>query len=303
MNGSRYTSSVLSASQSGPTWITLISLLNAGVMYLLILTAMVIALMRWQQSKTWFRRGLIPVALAMLLALPFDFLLAWQTDISKFTSLPIPGELVETLRYVMLLSAITTSVFGLVFRAFQVPASVVLSPAGHQPFPGLLGEGFHWRSLGLGAAMGAIGAAISVPLFALLHVGYGEVFKQLQDLYHIELESPSVLWGALFPLAIGAAISEELVYRGVLQQGLCKLFKQSRAGVVVAVCVSSLVWALAHLGSADNNLLKVIQIFVLGLAFGWLSRTRSLEASIAAHLSMNVFSVVLGALLSWSLGT
>ncbi|MGE0325354.1 MAG: lysostaphin resistance A-like protein [Polyangiaceae bacterium] len=288
---------MLSASQPGPSWITLVTLLNAGVMYLLILAAMIIALMRWPQSKNWFRRGLIPVVLAVLLSLPFEMVIGWHTDVSKLTPVHIPRELVESLRYIGVLSALITAVLGLLFRAFQVPASVVLSPAGHQPFPGLLGDGFNWKSLGVGAAIGAAGAAISVPLFALLHVGYGEVFKQLQELYHIDLESPSVLWGALFPMAIGAAISEELLYRGVLQQGLCKLFRQSRAGVVAAVCISSLVWAVAHIGSADNNLLKVTQIFVLGLAFGWLSRTRSLEASIAAHLSMNFFSVVVGALL------
>lgn len=286
------------SSPPGSSWITWVTLLNAGVMYLLVLTALIVALSRWQRAKAAFRRGLIPVALAVLLSLPFELIIGWHTDVSKFTPVHIPRELIETLRYVGVFSALLSAAMGFGVRMFQVPACVVLARDGHQPFPGLLGNGFRWRSIGLAAGIGALGAAISIPLFALLHVGYGEVFKQLQELYHIDLEAPSVLWGGMFPLALGAAISEELLYRGVLQQGLCKLFKQSRAGVVAAVCISSLVWALAHIGSTDNNLLKVIQIFVLGLAFGWLSRRHSLESSIAAHLSMNLFSVVVGGLLS-----
>ncbi|MEZ4229357.1 MAG: CPBP family intramembrane glutamic endopeptidase [Polyangiaceae bacterium] len=278
-------------------WITLFTLLNAAVMYVLMLFAMVVGISRWQQLKATFRRGTLPVITAVLLGLPFDLVIGWHTDMSRLTGLHIPTDMVATLRYVGVVSALVGVVFGFAFRVFQVPAAVHLARAGHEPFPGLLQGTPRWRSLGLGALIGGIGAAVSVPLFAWLRVGYGEVFKQLQELYHLDLDEPSLLWGALFPMALGAAISEELIYRGILQQGLSKLFKQSRAGVVIAVCVSSLVWALAHIGSADNNLLKVVQIFLLGLAFGWLCRKHSLEASIVAHLSMNFFSVVVGALI------
>ncbi len=289
---------LITAAQPGFSWITLVTLLNAGLMYLLVLVAMIVAISRWQQCKAFFARGTIPVAIALLLGVPFDLVIGWHTDVSKLTPVSIPAEMVEGFRYLGAVSALIGVVVAFAFRMFQVPATAVLAPEGHRPFPGLLQGEPDWRSMGLGALIGAIGAGISVPLFALLHVGYGEVFKQLQELYQIELEDPTVLWGALFPMALGAAIAEELLYRGVLQQGLCKLFKQSRAGVIAAVCISSLVWAVAHIGSADNNLLKVTQIFLLGLAFGWLSRRYSLEASIAAHLSMNFFSVVVGTLLS-----
>ena len=64
--------------------------------------------------------------------------------------------------------------------------------------------------------------------------------------------------------------------------------------MVLATIATCLVWALFHLGNTDSPLVKITQIFLIGLALTEMARRMGLEAALAAHISLNLCSVVFG---------
>ncbi len=93
-------------------------------------------------------------------------------------------------------------------------------------------------------------------------------------------------WGtyflAILVLAIFPAIYEELIFRGVILQGL-----RSRFNDVSAVLLTSLMFAIMHL-----NLQQLVYPFILGCIMGWVVlRTGSLVSSMLVHF-INNFLVV-----------
>ena len=93
-----------------------------------------------------------------------------------------------------------------------------------------------------------------------------------------------------------AAVTEELLFRGLVQGWLTRWLGGSRRAVVLAVGVSAALWALAHWGNTDHPGLKLLQIFLVGLGLGALARRYSVEASIVAHAAFNLVAVA-----SWML--
>lgn len=99
-------------------------------------------------------------------------------------------------------------------------------------------------------------------------------------------------WGsfilAVIVLALIPAIGEELIFRGVVLNGLRKRFSD-----VKAVLLTALLFALMH-----ANLQQLVYPFLLGAVMGWVAvRTGSLISSIIIHFTNN-FLVVLSAFLS-----
>ena len=93
---------------------------------------------------------------------------------------------------------------------------------------------------------------------------------------------------AVFVLAIVPAVFEELIFRGIVFNGLCKRFKTSSA-----IILSALLFALFH-----GNLQQFIYPFILGMIMAWIvARTGSVVCSMIIHF-INNFIVVLFAYLS-----
>ena len=88
---------------------------------------------------------------------------------------------------------------------------------------------------------------------------------------------------AVIVLAVFPAITEELIFRGVVFNGL-----RSRFSDWQAIALSSLMFALMH-----GNLQQLIYPFLLGMVMSWMVlRTGSLVSSILVHFTNN-FLVVL----------
>jgi CAAX protease family protein len=82
-------------------------------------------------------------------------------------------------------------------------------------------------------------------------------------------------------VAIAAPVTEEIIFRGFLYRGLAA----SRIGVVGAIVITSVAWALAHPGQGTAGM---IDTAVVGLAWGWLRwYTGSISATIAWHVANN----------------
>ncbi|MEU0440580.1 CPBP family intramembrane glutamic endopeptidase [Streptomyces sp. NPDC006186] len=100
----------------------------------------------------------------------------------------------------------------------------------------------------------------------------------------------SVLWGAV-AVQIGAAVSEELMFRGFALQAL-----EQRWGSRVALLVTSVFFGVAHLGSPGANAWSAVAIAVeagvlLGAAFLW---RRNIWFVVGLHFAWNTTEQLLG---------
>ena len=100
--------------------------------------------------------------------------------------------------------------------------------------------------------------------------------------------APSVL--TIVCLGVAAPVAEELLFRGVILGRL-----ERSAGPVFALIASSVLFAIAHIGSGD--VIAVLTSGVAGLLFGGVYlmylKTRSVAWSIAAHVVSNLATFVL----------
>ena len=82
-------------------------------------------------------------------------------------------------------------------------------------------------------------------------------------------------------IAIGAPVSEELLFRGFLLPSLAK----SRIGFAGAAIVTTVLWMALHF---TYSIYGLIEIFMIGLLLSWaLRKTRSLWAPLAIHAINN----------------
>jgi membrane protease YdiL (CAAX protease family) len=129
--------------------------------------------------------------------------------------------------------------------------------------------------------------AIIVPAMSLEAVvmHHFEIPQELIDALNeiIKAETVPELLYVLLVAAVGAALSEELVFRGILQNSLA-----SRMKGWAAMLIASGVFGLLH------TIWRFPPAFVLGLFLGVLYwRTGSLLPSLAAHLTINSVSIVM----------
>ncbi len=97
------------------------------------------------------------------------------------------------------------------------------------------------------------------------------------------LDSDYGWWGAFLKVAVTAPIVEELIFRGIILQGLRRNYN-----AFVAVFMSALLFSLFHL-----NPWQMPATFVLGLLLGWIMvRTNNIILSILGH-SINNFLVLI----------
>ena len=107
-------------------------------------------------------------------------------------------------------------------------------------------------------------------------------------LNHANLEHPVILF--LFVLiALCAPVSEEIVYRGVIQTWAGKIAKSALFGGIVA----GLLFAIAHAGMVSNPGVKELQVLGLAALFGWARWRYRLTTSIALHFINNAMALIL----------
>lgn len=158
-------------------------------------------------------------------------------------------------------------------------------------------EGLPFRALGLWVTKnwlkdfcsGVLFGAGSIILAAIVGVIFGGLTLNLNQTH-----GSSAIWltlsTSLFIFAVGA-ISEEALFRGYLFQTL------SRANLAwLAIAITSVFFASAHLGNKDANYISTLNTALAGIWFGIAYlKTRTLWFPIGLHLAWNwVQGAVLG---------
>lgn len=145
-------------------------------------------------------------------------------------------------------------------------------------FVGLGREAFQWRSLALGAGLGAL--AIALPSVALIALGW----------LRVEPSTPGSSLGAALASAailLPASVWEELFVRGYVFATL-----RERWGPAPAIFATSVVFGGMHFLNAGASAGAVGVVMLGGVFLGLvLVRTGSLYAAWAAHLAWNMVLV------------
>ena len=209
---------------------------------------------------------------ASMLALPFFFSPEVMEQIEKGQLLP---------------EAVWTSLL-----IFQVAASIMILALVRFASPDTVSFTFAlcWPCISRGGIVAMIVFIFTVQIlvslltFALFPT---EVQQDLGFFRQYIKESPILL--SFLALAIGAPVSEELLFRGYLMNRL----SQTRLGFSGATIVATTGWTLLHAGYSTVGL---IEVFLAGLLFSWaLWKTSSLWVPIFLHAFYNsiVFAYII----------
>lgn len=168
---------------------------------------------------------------------------------------------------------------GLFFGVGLLAVIVAVAPLGKAALPALGFRAVGWKPLVLGT-LATTALSVAVSQLGIEPKGV----KQAMDI----ARDPAVFLIVLGLLAGLAPLVEELVFRGLLYGWI-----ESRWGSGLAVVVSSLAFAAAHVEPAH-----AVLVLPLGLMFGLLRwRTRSLWPSLVAHMANNGLAVAAAAYL------
>ena len=84
------------------------------------------------------------------------------------------------------------------------------------------------------------------------------------------------------------------MFRLGIQSYLAKQLRLTGGRYWIAIVLSSALWSLAHANILNPAWVKIVQVFPLGLALGYLMRRYGLEACLLAHGGFNVAMMFLG---------
>jgi len=280
----------------------LISLLSglSGLIAFGINIAVLVAVIRFtDRAREQLRPGLILAIVALALTIPSSLISVIYLDLDALMAQQgqtIPPDLAgfmgPFLKGIAISSAGFTMILGFIWTVMSASVATMADPE-REPFP-LLSGGSDRSGLLLGALLGAAAAGITTVIYLALDVQEGDIVHTLRAIYPgVSWESPAVVLGMGMTWACAAAIKEELLYRGVAQRWLQRWLGDSPVSTAIAIVLPTIGWTLAHAANTDNLAAKFIQIFLLGLIFGGLARRYSVEASIVAHLSLNIVAVLL----------
>lgn len=142
---------------------------------------------------------------------------------------------------------------------------------------GLIATVFQWK--------GSFIKLIPISLLLIFSMSYiiGQIMTYLPG-YEAMLESYKAMFAGVNPitLLVGAAligpICEEIIFRGIILEGLSKKYNP-----INAIVFSAFIFGIVHL-----HPLQVINAFFIGLVFGWIYlKTQSLWVCIVAHVLYN----------------
>lgn len=117
------------------------------------------------------------------------------------------------------------------------------------------------------------------PEFTRLFPGYAQM-------------SPAVLAVPLACFVVAAAVVEELIFRGGILGFLLRISRNNTALAWVFITFVAFIWALLHYPNTNSPVLKIMQIFTLGIALGATTRQWGLSSAIAGHVTLNIGAVI-----------
>lgn len=142
---------------------------------------------------------------------------------------------------------------------------------------------FGLAMVALAAGAWVVYAAVQGLLSPILAADQGDITKELGS----DPTSAASVVATVLVVVVGAAVSEELFFRGVLFASL-----RNATGLWTAGVLSSALWGSLHLASGNLGVALVLTLF--GVVLAWLyEKTGSLWTPIFAHAINNALAVTL----------
>ncbi len=152
------------------------------------------------------------------------------------------------------------------------------------------GWSFAWRDLWIGPVTALAALVLALVMGSLIAELVGISDEVSNTAFLDDAEGTWSYWVLIFGVAVGAPVSEELLFRGLILRAF-----EKRAGAVVAVIGSTIAFTLPHYISATPAELAVLlgTIGSVGLVLGTVAvKTRRLAPVIIAHVLFNGLTVV-----------
>jgi len=190
---------------------------------------------------------------------------------------PFVDALAPDLAWAMLAAGLTSALIMGIWRVFAWPVAIVVHETVAFPFV-RGGEARPWGSaLALGLGLGLMGVALSIGLGP----GPDSIAAEAPDLFPGLPDS----WPTRLALGatggVAAAMSEELLFRGILQRALLR--RMPAAG---AVALAATVVACGHALTPHLPWVDMLRAGMFAAAFGALAHRHGLESSLLAHIVM-----------------
>ncbi len=252
------------------------------------LAVFIAAARSWTHTTANFKKGLVIAGGMVLLDLPNRVVGALYTDISELIPFLPNQDPAAALTGVVTGALITLGLYGI-----MVPVALRAGGPSH-PFPKLYGLPDATSGWLIGAGAGLLFGILSTLAFHLLGIEIGSLLDFAMDLTpDLDRDAGWFQWGVVLPAACAAAVGEELLFRGVVQRWLEKWFGGTERAGWVAIVLTSVFWAILHAPNTTAPGMKILQIFLIGLFFGWLARRSGVESAIVAHVCLNISATAL----------
>ena len=229
-----------------------------------------------QRWGPWATLGwAVPIALTLMISQILGLVLfqAWWNASHPQQHLDFPQLIINGGALAASLAVSTPFLLGLLFlivRLSHVPISdyLALKPP-------------RWRDLGRGVA------AVAAVLFAagIAANVWGFETPEFMTETFASARAAGLVPLLILAFVICAPLQEEMLFRGFFYRGLV-----SSLGVWPTIAITSLAWAVLH---AQYAWFFVGEIFVLGIALGWLrARSGSTLLTLALHATINGLALV-----------
>jgi membrane protease YdiL (CAAX protease family) len=219
----------------------------------------------------WATFGWAALAFLLSLIIAVVALFWWRPDI-----LSTPADLANDAQLLSFTLVVSDTV--------QVGALVFAARLAHWPpgrYLGLI------RPSGREAAIALVCLALFLPGFdALTYLVGKDIVPPFQVTSYVSARASGALPLLCFTVVVVAPAAEEIMFRGFLYRG----WVQSQRGVVPGIAVISALWAVVH---TQYDWFGMLQVFVLGLFFGWVRwRSGSAALTMLMHGITNLWATL-----------
>jgi membrane protease YdiL (CAAX protease family) len=263
---------------------------GACLLFFLVMTGLSYRLI----PRTW-KRGLLLGALVSALWIPLAMLAVIHVDFSsQRQDVPLDAEPFVRVLLALIFLAVLIALIPLRAAYYHVAKTEWSRLRGHFDFALTGPPRSRLRGAIIGILVGLFSLAITVPCFQFFHVSEPPANPELIDLFPaIARMSSASLAFPIGCLAVAAAVTEELIFRGGILGFLLRISHNQPLLAWVFIVAVALLWALLHIPNTDHPFLKVLQIFILGIVLGGMTRRWGLGSAISAHVTLNAGAAVL----------
>lgn len=280
------------------TNILFLSIISAFLGHAVSVGYLLLAIFRFDAIRRHWRDGAKMGVVVFLLLLPGVILSMVFFDPSAMLSEPGQGipKFLEGIMQGALVLGLGVAVVKIAWHGVLYCLAVTQWRTYRGEPPALPGErrSIAWQPLLACLAFGMGMGIITVFVFSALGIREGDLVTLLQSVFPGQEDTPLALRLPIWLLSVsGAAVAEELTYRGGLLAYALRKCGKNRVLAGIVILLVSLLWAFLHAANTNFPVVKILQIFIFSLFLCGFAMRWGIGTAIAAHVGLNLSAVIL----------